>query len=236
MCSSSEDYAEFLEKLKSLAKNESEFDKKRHIAILNTKQYVYGLAMADIRNLAKEILKTDYMSFLKIAKNDSYEETLIQGLVIAGIKDLGLQQKLLTEWIKNIDNWSTCDSVVSTLKSLKKSKEKTKYFEGYKNLCFSSDEFVSRFGIITLMLCYLEVEFIDEILKMCELVTNDKYYVQMGLAWLLSFAFMKFKDKTYMLLNKKCLPKFVQNKAISKCRDSYRVSAEDKQKLKSLRI
>lgn len=231
-----EDYAEFLNTLKLKVKDESVSDRQRHIAILNTKQYVYGLRMADIRSLAKSILKSDYMSFLKIAKNDSYEETLIQGLVIAGVKDLEVQQKLLTEWIKNVDNWSACDSVVSTLKTLKISKEKNKLFDGYKSLCFSSGEFTARLGIIVLMSCYLSEEFIDEILNMCKQVTNDKYYVQMGLAWLLSFAFIKFKDKTYMLLNQKILPKFVQNKAICKCRDSYQVSSEDKQKLKNLRI
>lgn len=229
-------YSEFKEKLKSLAKPESEFDRQRHIAIIATKQYVYGLKMCDIHALAKEISKNEPLEFLKLAKNDSYEETLIQGIVIAGIKDLELQKNLFLKWVKNIDSWSTCDATVSSMKILKKSKEKGKYFEHYENLCFSSKEFVARFGIIVLMTCYLEEEYIDELLAMCKKVTNEKYYVQMGLAWLISFAFMKFRDKTYGLLKEKCLPKFVQNKAISKCRDSYQVSDEDKEKLISLRI
>lgn len=229
-------YNEFKEKLKSLAKYESDIDRQRHLAIINTKQYVYGLKMSDIRALAKEISKNEPLEFLKYAKNDSYEETLIQGIVIAGIKDLEIQKKLFLDWVQNIDSWSTCDTTVSSMKVLKNSKEKNKYFEHYENLCYSGKEFVARFGIIVLMVCYLEEEYIDELLSMCKKVTNEKYYVQMGLAWLISFAFMKFRDKTFELLKEKSLPKFVQNKAISKCRDSYQVIKEDKEKLISFRI
>lgn len=236
MCWDKQRYNDYLAKLKSLAKYETELDRKRHLAIINTKQFVYGLKMCDIRALAKEISKNEPLEFLKVAKNDSYEETLIQGIVIAGIKDLKLQKELFLSWIKNIDNWSTCDTTVSSMKPLKKSKAKQECFEFYKNLCYSEKEFISRFGIIVLMSCYLEDEYIYSILDIAKTVTNEKYYVQMGLAWLLSFAFMKFRDKTYVLLREKCLPKFVQNKAISKCRDSYQVSAEDKENLAKLRI
>lgn len=229
-------YNEFVEKIKSLAKPESELNRQRHISILRTEKYVFGLAMSDIRALAKQIGKTDYLSFLKISKSDSYEETLIQGLVIAEIKDLDLQYELFSGWIKNIDSWAICDSTITTMKSLKKSKEKFKYFEKYEKFCYSEEEFVARFGIIVLMVCFLEEPYINRILAMCEKVANEKYYVKMGIAWLLSFAFMKFKDKTYKLLERKVLPKFVQNKAISKCRDSYQVLEEDKEELVKYRI
>lgn len=229
-------YSEFIAKLKSLAKPESELNRQRHIAILRTQKYVYGLAMSDIRALAKEVRKTEFLSFLKIAKSDSYEETLIQGLVIAEIKDLDLQYELFSDWIKNIDSWAICDSTVTTMKTLKKSKEKSKYYEKYEEFCYSQEEFVARFGIIVLMVCFLEEPYINRILNMCEKVTNEQYYVQMGIAWLLSFAFMKFKDETYNLLKRKVLAKFVQNKTISKCRDSYQVSREDKEELVKYRI
>lgn len=71
---------------------------------------------------------------------------------------------------------------------------------------------------------------------MCEEANNNTYYFQMGIAWLISFGMVKFKDKTYKLLEKRTLPKFTQNKAISKCRDSFRISLEDKEKLTKYRI
>ena len=235
------DYLELVKYLKTICKQESIEDKNRHTAILNTRQNVLGIAMANIRKIARAICKQNYEEFLQVCLNASYkqeyyEETLIQGLVIAEIKDLEIQKKYLKIWIKKIDNWSTCDSVVSTMKGLKKSTDKKDYFEFYYNLCFSDKEFESRFGIIVLMTCYLEEDYIDKILQMCEKVTLDKYYVKMAIAWCLSFAFMKFKNKTYELFEKRVLDKFTQNKAISKCRDSFQVEKLDKENLINFRI
>ena len=236
-----DDYQKFLKVLNSVSKNESIEDHERHVKILNTKQQVIAISMANIRKFAKKIFKNGYESFLNISlekdyKSEFYEETLIQGLVIAEIKDLEIQKQYFEKWICKIDNWSTCDSVVSTMKSLKNSKEKSKHFKFYYDLCFSPKEFVSRFGIVVLMTIFLEDEFIDKILTMCEQVKSDDYYVNMAIAWLLSFAFMKFKEKTYKLFENKTLSKFVQNKAISKCRDSFRVLKTDKERLVNFRI
>lgn len=235
------DYKVFIDALKSLSKNESVEDFNRHVAILNTKQKVIAISMADVRKLAHKIFVSDYKSFLELAlpqdsKNEFYEETLVQGLVIAEIKDLEEQKKYFEKWVQKIDNWSTCDSTVSTMKGLKNSSQKDKYFEFYLKLCFDEREFVSRFGIVVLMTCYLQEEYIDKILDMCKSVKNNTYYVEMALAWLLSYAFMKFKDKTYNLFNKRVLSKFVQNKAICKCRDSFQVEKQDKENLIKYRI
>ena len=62
------------------------------------------------------------------------------------------------------------------------------------------------------------------------------YYVNMANAWLVAECFTKQRDKTLNLIKNKTLNKFVQNKAISKCRDSFRVSPEDKELLKTFRI
>ena len=234
-------YQIFLNYLKSVSKNETIEDKKRHIAILNTKQDVIAIAMSTIRKIAKKIFKNGYDEFFNFSlkndyKKEFYEETLIQGLVIAEIKDLNLQAKLFNTWVQKIDNWSTCDTVVSTMKGLKNSKLKNDYFAHYSSLCYSKDEFVSRFGIIVLMTCFLEEEYVDDILKMCEKVKHDGYYVKMAVAWLLSYAFVKFKQKTYDFLGQKVLDKFTQNKAISKCRESFRVEKQDKENLLNYKI
>lgn len=236
-----ENLEDLREELKSVSKNETIEDHERHVKILNTKQNVIAISMSNIRKFAKQIFKAGYEKFLEYSlPNDLYqefyEETLIQGLVIAEIKDLEKQKDYFKKWVHKIDNWSTCDTVVSTMKGLKNAKEKNKYFEFYYNLCFEKSEFVSRFGIVVLMTYFLEDEFIDKILKMCETVKSDAYYINMALAWIISFAFVKFKEKTYELLNKRTLSKFVQNKAISKCRDSYRVEKQDKENLIKFRI
>lgn len=229
-------YSIFLNLLKSLSKTESVENHARHVKILNTQLPVYALSMANIRLVAKNIFKGNYMNFLTVVKTNSYEEVTIEGLVIAQIKDLNLQTQLLANWATKIDNWSSCDTVISSLKALKKSQNKSKYFGHYKHMCFDEREFVARVGIVCLMTNFLEEDYIDDILAICKQVKHQGYYVKMAVAWLVSFAFMKFKNKTYALLEQKCLDKFTQNKAISKCRDSFQVSATDKEKLVDFRI
>ena len=64
---------------------------------------------------------------------------------------------------------------------------------------------------------------------------EKEYYVNMAVAWLLCDCFIKQKDSTLLFIQKNTLNPFVLNKFISKCCDSYRVSNDDKQFLKSLR-
>ncbi len=230
------DYENFLNVLEQSSKQESVECKAKHKAVLNTNRKLYCIAMSQIRKIAKQISKTDPYGFLKFVKNDSYEEVLIWGLVAVSLTDLDNQIKELDKYKEVADSWGLIDSVCCSMKVLNKSPEKGKYFEYFYNLCFSEKEYVSRLGVITLMTTYLESEYIDKIYKMCEEANNNTYYFQMGIAWLISFGMVKFKDKTYKLLEKRTLPKFTQNKAISKCRDSFRISLEDKEKLTKYRI
>ena len=231
------DYLNYLKTIKSFSKNESVNDLKRHKAILNTNQNVIGVAMANIRKLAKQIYFGGYQKFLKISlpktkEAQTYEETLIEGLVIAEIKTKDEQFDYLDKWLPKIDNWSTCDS---TTASFKHSKLNEEYFQYFYDKCFSNEEFISRFGITVLMNNYLDRKFLNQVFEMCEAVKNDAYYVKMAIAWLVSFCFMKYRNETLEFLKKKTLDKFTHNKAISKCRDSYQVSSEDKELLKTLR-
>ena len=74
--------------------------------------------------------------------------------------------------------------------------------------------------------------YIDEILQKVDRIENNEYYVQMAIAWLISFAYIKQKDKTEKYLLKNNLDKFTQNKSIQKICESFRVSKEDKEKLR----
>ena len=230
------EYDKFVRELSGYSKNESVNYLERHKAVINTNRKIICLSMQMMRTLAKQILAGEPDEFLKVASPVSYEEVMIYGLVIAGMKDINQQLEWLEKYIGLIDSWALCDSVISTFKTLSKKVNKDKCFEYFCNLCFSSEEYVARYGLVTLMSYYLEDEYIDKILEICVKVNNDEYYVQMAIAWLLSFAFVSHREKTLNLLNKKCLSKFIQNKTIQKCRESFRVSQEDKELLVSLKI
>ncbi len=57
----------------------------------------------------------------------------------------------------------------------------------------------------------------------------------MGIAWLLCECFIKHREKTLTYLLKSNINTFTFNKTISKIKESYRVSSEDKIYLNTLK-
>ena len=54
----------------------------------------------------------------------------------------------------------------------------------------------------------------------------------MAIAWLISFAYIKQKEKTEKYIKNNKLDKFTLNKAIQKICESYRVTEQEKEHLK----
>ena len=82
---------------------------------------------------------------------------------------------------------------------------------------------------------YLTDYYIDRVLERADNVKRDEYYIRMGKAWLLSTSFVKYRDKTLALIESGTLDKTTLSMTIQKCVDSFRISKEDKEYLKSLR-
>ena len=58
----------------------------------------------------------------------------------------------------------------------------------------------------------------------------------MAIAWYYSFALIKQYDETINLFEAKTLDKWIQNKSIQKAVESYRISPERKEYLRTLKI
>ena len=56
--------------------------------------------------------------------------------------------------------------------------------------------------------------------------------MRMAVAWAISVCFVKYPKQTEAFLVENRLDDFIQNKAIQKIRESYRVKKEDKERLK----
>ena len=82
---------------------------------------------------------------------------------------------------------------------------------------------------------YIEKERLEKIFKILKNIKSERYYVQMAVAWALSVCLVKYYDETYKFLKNNKLSKFVLLKTISKANDSYRLTKEQKEKLKKLK-
>ena len=139
---------------------------------------------------------------------------------------------LATIGLKELDSWCLVDTFCNSLKFIKSNKEK--YWDFIKRLIDSDNEFIIRTGYVMILNYYLEDKYIDEVINFC-LKSSDFYYVNMAIAWLISEIFIKYPERIEELLKTKKLCEFVQNKAIDKINDSYRVLKEIKVRLRELK-
>ena len=96
----------------------------------------------------------------------------------------------------------------------------------------AKETFVRRIGIKILFSFVKDCNYTDKIFAILDKLYNEnEYYVNMIMAWLLCELFIYQREKTLNYLKDSKLNSFVINKAISKCRDSYRINNEDKQLL-----
>lgn len=67
-------------------------------------------------------------------------------------------------------------------------------------------------------------------------VKSEEYYINMMIAWYFATALAKNYDEVLPYLQEKKLEKWTHNKTIQKAAESYRITAEKKEYLKSLKI
>ena len=216
-----QDYNKFIEYLFSLKDDEyQKFNQK----IVKTDNII-GIRLPILKNIAKIIAQNDYLSFIKNNKHQYSEEIMLHGLVITYLKiDFNESIKLFDEYIKYIDSWATCDSVVMNYKVVSKNLDIC--LIKIKEYLKSDKPFIKRVGIV-LLFYYLNDDYIDEVLKLINSIKSDDYYVKMANAWLISICLVKYYDKTVKFLKSCQLDDWTYNKALQKAIESYRIKDKD---------
>lgn len=233
MSFTSQDYQALREEFASLA---DEKYKTFHEGLIPGVSVTYGVRIPELRRMARTIIKKDPKGFLDAAAPDSYEEIMLQGMVIGGMR-LPLEERLplIEAFLPLIDNWAVCDTFCSSFK-LKNPEEKAALWAFLVPLFQDEREFFARFAAVMFLGHFVEESFVDQGLALLESMTQEAYYVRMAVAWAVSVCYVKFPERTLALLRRRTLPVFTQNKAIQKIRESYRVPAEDKKMLLAYKL
>ncbi|MGN0022447.1 MAG: DNA alkylation repair protein [Elusimicrobiaceae bacterium] len=192
-----------------------------------------GVKLPVLRKLAAEIAKGDWEEFFLYAPEEYTEYVMLKGFLLGHIKDIKTLLKYLKLYIPKINNWAVCDSPLSSLKLIKKHQaEVWRFIQPYVK---DKREYYARAAACLLMDFFVDEVYIDRTLLALREIKAEEYYRQMAVAWAVSVCYVKFPEKTESLLKNNDFDDFTHNKAISKIRDSFRVSKEDKERLKSLR-
>lgn len=224
-----ENYLKFQNYLRSISSEKTkEFSQK----LIFTKYEITGIKMPVLRSIAKQIGKTNYEDYL-VHEPTTYEEVMLHGLVIATIKDEKIFYPYFKNYIKKIDNWSLCDTFCNSIKIVKKYQDK--YFKEAIKLCHSNKEYIVRVGLIMILSHFILEDNLSEILDVIDNIESDKYYINMAISWLICELYINYPQPIEKYLKNNKLNKFTHNKAISKIRESFRVSQDKKDYLNTLK-
>ena len=192
-----------------------------------------GVRTPDLRNLAKRIVKENsYKEFLKELPHQYFDENQLHAFIISEIKDYDECLNYINEFLPYVDNWATCDQM--SPKIFKKHPDKL--IEQIKVWMKSKETYTIRFGIGMLMQYYLDDNFKPEYLKLVSKIKSQEYYVNMMIAWYFATALAKQYENTLPYIENKKLDTWTHNKTIQKAIESYRITPEQKEYLRSLKI
>ena len=197
------------------------------------KETIIGIRTPVLRKFAKEFAKTEAAeAFLQELPHTYYEENNLHMQLISDIKDYERCLAEVKRFLPYINNWATCDMLA--VKVVKKHLD-TFIDEVYRWM-ESDHAYTIRFGISMLMRYYLEDAFQMEYPEKVAQIRSEEYYVNMMRAWYFATALAKQYDKILPFIEKQKLDVWTHNKTIQKAIESYRITPEQKEYLRGLKI
>lgn len=202
-----------------------------HEGLIPGSSMTYGVRLPALRALAQRVLQGDPLGFLQNSRPASYEETMVRGLVVAGLQ-LPWEEKRpwVEDFLPRIDNWALCDAFCNSLKPRFPGDE-AELWAFARPLYSSVQEYEARFAVVLQLSHFVKEEHLEEGLFLLQQVQHPGYYAKMGVAWALSVWYVSFPQEVEALLAQRTLEPWVQNKTIQKIRESRRVRPEEKEAL-----
>ncbi|MCQ2752006.1 MAG: DNA alkylation repair protein [Coriobacteriales bacterium] len=192
-----------------------------------------GVRVPKVRKLAKEIKDTKLaQNFITKLPHKYYDENMLHGLLLSEIKDYDECIKAVDLFLPYVDNWAVCD--IMSPKIFKKNRQAL--IKKIPEWISSNATYTCRFGIEMLMSHYLDEDFKSSYLRLPAKVKSNEYYVNMMIAWFFATALAKQWEATIPYIEKKKLPVWVHNKTIQKAIESYRITDEQKNYLRTFKI
>lgn len=180
----------------------------------------------------KELPETEVVNFYKTLPHQFHEENVLHVCLINNIKNYDSCVAELENFLPYITNWAVSDGLRP--KIFEKNKEKLIL----KLPGWIKDEkpYSKRVGILLLMKFFLDEDFKTEYLEWPAEIRSEEYYVNMMIAWFFAEALVKQWDAAIEYIKNYRLDSWTHNKAIQKARESFRITAEQKEFLNTFKV
>lgn len=224
------DKSEFLEYLQTFARPEKSAWAKN---LLKTESPVFAILTDDMVSICKEIMKGNYKSFLDLQIFDYYETIALYGMIISRMKTLDEMLPYLEIYLMNMNCWAHCDLL--QLPCLEELKETYLHFSRMYRHDYRV--MVRRFSLFILFQYVKDKDFLKNIFDgILAFKNEEEYYVIMMVGWLLSECIILHKEETLNFIKNNPINKKILNKGIQKCRESRRLTQEEKDYLLQFKV
>ncbi len=194
---------------------------------------IIGVRTPELRRYAKELVKQkDIQNFLYFLPHQYFEENQLHAFIISEIKDNKQCLEELNRFLPFVDNWATCDQL--SPKVFKKNR--SELIDQIKQWVCSDKTYIVRFGIGMLLEHFLDDDFDPIYLEMVSKISSAEYYIRMMIAWYFATALAKQYTKALPYIEEQRLDIWTHNKTIQKAVESRRITLEQKEYLKRLKI
>ncbi|MCR5671057.1 MAG: DNA alkylation repair protein [Butyrivibrio sp.] len=197
------------------------------------RESVIGVRTPQLRKFAKELLKEKgYQDFLDSLPHGYFDENQLHAFIISGISNFDICVRELEKFLPYVDNWATCDQM--SPKVFKKHREELlEHIEKWIN---SDEIYTVRYAVDMLLEHYLDDAFEPRFLDMAASLNSEEYYIRMAVAWYFATALAKQWDSTFPYIEGNKLDAWTHNKTIQKAVESYRITPQQKEILRSYKI
>ncbi len=204
---------------------------------------IIGIRVPVLRNFAKEIKGSETAScFLSQLPHQFYDENMLHAILLSEISrkdDYDRCIELVDAFLPYVDNWAVCDilspKVFRKNRHLLIGKDGKTLTDKIYEWSASDKPYTCRFGMEILMTHYLDEDYSEEYLEIPASVHSEEYYVNMMIAWFYATALAKQWNDSITYLENNRLDSWTHNKTIQKACESYRITAEQKEYLRTLK-
>ena len=194
---------------------------------------VIGVRTPALRKYASQLVKReDVQEFLDVLPHSFFDEYQLHAFIVSAMRDYDRCMEEVIRFLPYVDNWATCDQM--SPKVFKKHRQEL--IPHIKEWIASDATYTIRFAVGMLMEHFLDEDFDPKYPELVADLRSEEYYVNMMIAWYFATALAKQYDAVLPYIENRRLDTWTHNKAIQKSVESYRITPEQKEYLKSLKI
>ncbi len=195
---------------------------------------ILGVRLPLLRKMARSLVRQDWRAYLAGARDASFEEIMLQGMVIGYARcDLSERLSHAARFIPKIRNWSICDSFCAGLKAASDAKAEVWAF--LQPYMVSREEFEQRFALVMMLDYYLVEDWYPRVLACIDAMPLNGCYAMMAAAWAVSACFVRHPRETLAAIRRIHLDDRTRRMALQKILASTQVDAKTKAVVRALK-